>query len=117
MQCPGISRHAFIFMAVGLSLFQHEQYVEYRDYNAVDMLALDRAASSFNYSQLFDTNDIDLQLENLMSNINTLHDLVPTIRKTLMIIHGLNHAKLGMLYLFGIYHTRHIRKIQILIIG
>ena len=81
MQCPGVSHHSLIFMAIDIPISSSPCFVSYPDYKALKAEDLATAVQDSDFSGIYFTNDVNLQLEIVMSNIVFLHDLVPVVRK------------------------------------
>lgn len=80
MQCPAISHHSFIYISVSVPLIPNEEFVEFRDYNRVDLNILQQHVLLYDFSSFYENPNVDNQLSNFMECVNHLHSLVP-IRK------------------------------------
>ncbi|XP_075162654.1 uncharacterized protein LOC142235288 [Haematobia irritans] len=77
---PGISKHAFIYLSLDFSVRQSSDIYEYFDYNNYDDQLLRNTISCVDFSNLYLTSDVDLQLRVLMAGIDTIHSAFPKRR-------------------------------------
>lgn len=80
MQCPAISHHSFIFISICIPLMPNVEFVEFKDYNNLDITLLEQHVLQHNFTSFYDNLDVDYQLLSFMNCINHLHSLVPIKR-------------------------------------
>lgn len=81
MQCPGISHHSLIYIALDIPNPASQSYFSYPNYSALNMEALEQTARSLDFSGMYTTSNVNIQLEIFMSAVRILHSLVPIVRR------------------------------------
>lgn len=81
VQCPFISHHSLIFASFNFQLPRNQDcvnsYREYRDYSSMDIDGMVAYMNNSDISMIYNTNDINCQVEKLDSLISTLFSYVP----------------------------------------
>lgn len=81
VQCPGISDHTLIFACFNFASTPVCDFFEYRNFDNIDWSGLKIYLSSFNYSLVFNSNDVDDKCSYISNLIRDLFTYVPIIRK------------------------------------
>lgn len=81
-QCPGISHHSFIFVSLTIAnpAPSNELY-EYFDYDAIDYNQLQHLCLMCDFSNMYATSNVNVQLDILYANLDELHSIVPVRRR------------------------------------
>lgn len=88
VQCPSISHHSLIFGITNINLTSAEHFFEFRNYNDINWDGLLDYLVNVDFSSLYSTSDINLQLSFLQLLIANLFSYVPIVRKR--VVHSLD---------------------------
>lgn len=79
--CPFFnSHHSFIYLSYKVNPLLSSGFVEFKDYNKIDYDEFVSHVCQFDISSIFNTGDVDVQLEYFHLLINELHEKVPISR-------------------------------------
>lgn len=74
---PGISKHAFVYLAYKVSIIKVDQVFQYRDYKRINLSQLLEDVAGQNFGNIFHTNDVNVQLDILNSVIISVFQKTP----------------------------------------
>lgn len=78
---PSLTHHSFIYVCIDIPVTIKNKVIEYKDYEAIDWNMIEESVSSGSWNEIYDTSNINHQLENFYQLLFTLHDTVPMRRK------------------------------------
>lgn len=81
VQMPMISRHSFIYASFDVSISRVNQFSEYYDYNAADLVSLENMAASYHFDSFQYSGNVDVQANFLFTLLCNMHSTIPLRRK------------------------------------
>lgn len=81
VQIPSLTDHAFIYASFVFSIERLDEFIEYRDVNAIDWDGLFRFLSGYDHSSIYNAVDVDIKSSIICSLFESLYSFVPVVRR------------------------------------